>query len=161
MAVVVLSGLSTSRSRRRPPARKGDETANLAWALKAAGLPKPEAELRFAAPARDWRFDLAWPDRKLAVEVEGVSAGRSRHQSIDGYQEDCAKYAAAALLGWTVLRFTQTQVAAGWPLALIERVFYSNHTGDQALALVATIPRYVKSREKPKPVGGFPLRVSA
>lgn len=162
MAVVVLShGFRRSRSpRRSAPIRKGDDAANLAIALRRAGLPRPERELHFAQPAREWRFDLAWPDRKLAVEVEGVSSGRSRHQSIDGYQEDCAKYAAAALLGWTVLRFSQTQVQDGWVLAFIEHVFYSKHTGEEALELVQAIPRYVKS--KSKPVGGSPrLRVPA
>jgi hypothetical protein len=36
--------------------------------LRMAGLPDPVEEYRFAPPRR-WRFDLAWPERMLAVEV--------------------------------------------------------------------------------------------
>jgi hypothetical protein len=38
--------------------------------LRAAGLPEPIREYRFA-PSRRWRFDFAWPAAMLAVEVEG------------------------------------------------------------------------------------------
>lgn len=49
---------------------------------------------------RKWRFDFAWPDQKVALEIEGWG----RHQTFDGYRKDCEKYNAATLLGWRVLR---------------------------------------------------------
>ena len=57
---------------------------------------------------RRWRFDFAHLELKLAIEVEGLCAEwqKSRHTTIKGYIEDCEKYNAAALLGWTVLRYT-------------------------------------------------------
>ncbi len=38
--------------------------------IKRTGLPKPAREYRFHRERR-WRFDFAWPDYKVAVEVEG------------------------------------------------------------------------------------------
>jgi len=57
---------------------------------------------------RRWRFDFAHLELKLVIEVEGLCAEwqKSRHTTIKGYTEDCEKYNAAALLGWTVLRYT-------------------------------------------------------
>jgi len=37
---------------------------------KSEGLPAPVFEYRFH-PSRKWRFDIAWPERRVAVEVEG------------------------------------------------------------------------------------------
>ncbi len=74
-------------------------------AAKLAGLPEPTLEHRFAPP-RQWRFDLAWPELKLAVECEGGIWTGGRHTRGKGFEDDCVKYNAAALLGWTLLRFT-------------------------------------------------------
>lgn len=39
-----------------------------------AQLPSPELEHKFH-PTRKWRFDGAWPDQKIAFEVEGGTWG--------------------------------------------------------------------------------------
>jgi very-short-patch-repair endonuclease len=59
-------------------------------------------------PTRRWRFDLAWPDRKLAVEVDGGQwmAGGGRHNS----DADREKLNAAAIAGWRVLRYSPRQL---------------------------------------------------
>lgn len=41
-----------------------------AFQVKAAGLPEPEREYR-AIKGRKFRFDFAWVERKLLVEVNG------------------------------------------------------------------------------------------
>ncbi|PUZ26387.1 hypothetical protein DCC81_12015 [Chitinophaga parva] len=74
-----------------------------AWSL-ATGIPVTR-EHRFH-PERKWRFDFALVDHKIAIEYEGIMAGKSRHTTISGYTGDTEKYNAAAELGWTVLRFT-------------------------------------------------------
>jgi hypothetical protein len=72
----------------------------------AAGLPVPVAEFRFH-PTRKWRFDFAWPDARVALEVEGSVPGvGGRHRSYDGWRADMAKYNAAATLGWRLVRCT-------------------------------------------------------
>ena len=97
------------------------ESANeavLALHIRADGLPEPVREHRFCR--RRWRFDFAWPDHRVAVEVEG-GYGISRHRTMKGYTADCEKYAEAALLGWTVLRFTPPQIKSGYAIDTIKR----------------------------------------
>ena len=73
----------------------------------------PEREYIFAE-GRKWAFDYAWPDRKLAVEIEGgTEFGKSRHSKGDGFERDARKYNAAALQGWAVLRFSTGMVMSG------------------------------------------------
>lgn len=75
--------------------------------------PLPEAEYRFHT-SRQWRFDFAWINRKLAMEVEGITGGKGgRHQRRDGYRDDCEKYAEALCLDWRVLRVTPAQLKSG------------------------------------------------
>lgn len=69
------------------------------------GLPPYHREYRFH-DTRRWRFDFAWPERNVAVEIEGGVWTRGRHTRGKGFENDCEKYNAAVLLGWRVLRFT-------------------------------------------------------
>jgi len=68
--------------------------------------PFPEPEFKFALSiGRKWRFDWAWPDRKIAVEVEGNAwnaKGGGRHMQ----DSDMWKYNNAADMGWRVFRFS-------------------------------------------------------
>jgi very-short-patch-repair endonuclease len=97
-------------------------------------LPPVAPQLRFAKSiGRQWRFDFAFPDYKLAVEIEGLVvmrlAGelvvRGRHASIKGIKEDMQKYNTAALLGWTVLRFEQNDVKSERAINMTQRVLAS------------------------------------
>jgi hypothetical protein len=78
------------------------QAAQATWA---AGIPEPDREHMFHA-GRRWRFDFAWPEVKLAVEIEG----RGRHQTVVGARQDCDKYNTAAREGWRVLRFPATDL---------------------------------------------------
>lgn len=55
---------------------------------------------------RDWRFDFAWPECLVAVEIEGATFANGRHTRGAGFRDDCIKYNAAAAGGWLVFRFT-------------------------------------------------------
>lgn len=57
-------------------------------------------------PDRKWRFDLAIPNYKVAMEYEGIYGGQSRHTTTKGYTADAEKYNQATILGWRVLRYT-------------------------------------------------------
>ena len=85
-----------------------------------SGLPEPVQQLMFH-PTRRWRWDLCWPDRMLAVEVQGATYAAGRHTRGAGYEADCDKANEAVLLGWRVLRFTAQQVTDGRALRTIER----------------------------------------
>ncbi len=94
------------------------EEALLLQLLAEAAHTPPLREYRFAPPRR-WRFDLAWPPRWLAVEVEGGTWSAGRHTRAAGYRADVEKYNAAALAGWTVLRVTADMVRDGTGAALV------------------------------------------
>ena len=66
---------------------------------------EPILEHRFH-PVRLWRFDLAWPDSRVAVECEGGVYTRGRHTRGKGFEADCEKYNAATARGWKVFRCT-------------------------------------------------------
>lgn len=88
--------------------------------LATAGLPTPARELRFD-PARGWKLDFAWPEALVALEIEGGTWTRGRHVRPKGFEEDCEKYAEAALAGWTLLRVTGGMVRDRRALRLVER----------------------------------------
>ena len=92
--------------------------------VKAERLPVPEQEYKFHL-GRDWRFDFAWPDKMLAVEVEGGTRNNGRHNRHDGYQKDCEKYNSAQLLGWRVLRYTGEMVKSGVAIDQVSKAIRS------------------------------------
>lgn len=74
----------------------------------APDLPPPMREYQFAAPARRWRFDFAWLDKGVAVEIDGGQfAPRGGRHNTD---KDREKLNEAAARGWRVLRFSGQQV---------------------------------------------------
>jgi hypothetical protein len=75
------------------------------------GFPKPVKEHRFH-PERRWRFDLAWPEKKVALEIEGGVWTGGRHTRPSGFLGDMEKYNSAALLGWRVFRVTPAKLRA-------------------------------------------------
>ncbi len=93
----------------------------LYW-VRTAGLPQPEREYPFAAQlGRRFRFDFAWPEAKVYVEVEGGVWVRGRHNRPKGFNTDAEKYNLAALLGWRGLRFT-TDMLKSAPVQCVEMV---------------------------------------
>jgi len=87
--------------------------------MKAVGL-SPEREFRFH-PTRKWRSDFAFPDKMLLVEFEGGVYTQGRHTRGAGFEGDCEKYNAAALLGYVVMRFTAKHVKGGTAIVTIEQ----------------------------------------
>lgn len=85
-----------------------------------SGLPTPHVEYPFH-PSRKWRFDLAWPSSKVAVEVEGGTFIAGRHSRGRSFEADCEKYAEAAIAGWRVLRVTTDMVDDGRALGFVQR----------------------------------------
>lgn len=84
----------------------------------AAGLPPFEQEFRFHND-RLWRFDFAWPQFLIALELEGGVYNHGRHTRPKGFEGDVEKYNEAARLGWSVYRATSTMVNDGRAIATI------------------------------------------
>lgn len=91
--------------------------------LKVLALPAPTLEHRFAAPKRQWRFDLCWPDRMIAVEVEGgiFSRNPGRHNRGAAFEADAEKYNTGTLMGWRILRFGPKGIRSGYAISTIAR----------------------------------------
>lgn len=70
-------------------------------ALANAGLPPPEVEFPIPWSPRK-RFDLAYPEAKLAIELDG----RRWHSTADRFQADRERDREALAHGWVVVRFT-------------------------------------------------------
>ncbi|HST41849.1 MAG TPA: DUF559 domain-containing protein, partial [Conexibacter sp.] len=66
-------------------------------------LPPPQLNARIAGGEE---VDAVWPAERVAVEVDGWDAHRGRV----AFQRDRTKSNALTLAGWTVLRFTWTDV---------------------------------------------------
>lgn len=105
------------------PARAVRPDEDFRLHCKARRMPVPEAEYRFAPPRR-WRFDYCWPDRLLAVEVDGGGWNNGRHSRGLGMRNDCEKFAEALMRGWRVLRVMPEHVKSGqaaeWAQKILE-----------------------------------------
>lgn len=77
--------------------------------FKHCGVPIPEKEYKFH-PSRKWRLDYAWPDTKLAVEIEGAIWINGRHTRGSGFSKDMEKYNTLTLWGWHLLRFEPNKI---------------------------------------------------
>lgn len=109
-----------------------DAQALLVWQCEQLGL-KPVKEYRFH-PTRLWRFDVAFPEQRVAVEIDGGVWSGGRHVRGAGYIADCEKLAEAAILGWRVLRVPTQWVTSGAALRLIERALGRDDDQDEYCA---------------------------
>ncbi len=73
-------------------------------------------------PTRRWRADFVEPNYRWLVECEGATYSGGRHVTGKGFENDCEKYAEAAVLGWTVLRFTTNQIMSGKAKDTVKRL---------------------------------------
>jgi hypothetical protein len=86
------------------------------------GLDEPATEVRFH-PDRKWRFDFAWPDQMIALEVEGGIFTRGRHQRPAGMLADIEKYSTCAAMGWALIRTTPQNLCMNETLDLLKMAF--------------------------------------
>lgn len=97
------------RTKRHEPV-KVELTAEAAFEQAWLANPLPGftmvREYRFDE-VRKWRFDAAWPEQRVAVELNGWGQGGhvGRHHTFLGARGDCEKMTAAAVKGWRVLHF--------------------------------------------------------
>jgi len=80
-----------------------------------AGLPEPYREHVFH-PQRNWRLDLALPEIKLAIEVDG-----GVHRIKGRFLADIEKSNALTLLGWRLIRVTPRMVETKEALHVVKQ----------------------------------------
>ena len=115
-----------------PKSSKLERQFALKW--RAIGGPALVAEFRFD-PIRKWRFDLAHPASKTAIEFEGGLWMRGRHLQPQGYENDCEKYNAALLADWSVFRLTENLIV-GWVLITALKDYMATYDTRPSIPLV-------------------------
>lgn len=60
-------------------------------------------EYRFAAPERRWRSDLAWPNVRVALEIDGGTWNYGRHNRASSMPKEMEKNNGYAERGWLAL----------------------------------------------------------
>ena len=85
--------------------------------LQARAVATPERELKFGLHLgpkkvnRTWyRFDFAWPEYMIAVEIQGGVWSGGKHASPVGIRHHYQKYNQAVLEGWWVLQGDETML---------------------------------------------------
>ena len=79
--------------------------------VQSQGLPMPESQhqIRNEGGAVIARVDFAYPDKKVAVELDGAAY----HSDVESFQRDRVRQNQLTLLGWIVIRFTYWDLHAG------------------------------------------------
>lgn len=87
--------------------------------LRSVRLPAPIREHRFH-PVRRWRFDYAWPEQRVALEVEGGVWTGGRHTRGAGFVKDMEKLNAATVAGWRVVRVVPGKLCSSATVGMLE-----------------------------------------
>jgi very-short-patch-repair endonuclease len=90
-------------------------------------------------PKRKWKFDYYIPELKLGIEVEGGTYKETwyrdkktgelkhhvggRHNTGEGFLEDCEKYNSATVLGFKILRFPPDKLFSEKTLNEIKEIY--------------------------------------
>jgi hypothetical protein len=80
-----------------------------------------KAELVFSK-TRQYRFDFAWPEAGVAVEIQGQIWQKGAHSSGTGITRDCQKILHAASLGWLTLPLTPEMARDPQVLAQVAKI---------------------------------------
>jgi len=112
-------GLTLPKANGKRGPRKATVIADAVW--RAYGLPIPCREFMFCA--RRWRIDFAWPERKIALEVDGGIWTGGGHTRGSGVIRDQDKMNRATILGWRIIHCTPADVKAGKVFGLLKELF--------------------------------------
>ncbi len=94
----------TGQAINRPRAvRRGPTPHDLLWTAVSLRYPTAEREYPDAVPGRKYRIDIALPDRRLAVEVDGWE-WHGKHKG--DFERDRERQNLLTIHGWRILRFT-------------------------------------------------------
>lgn len=95
------------------------ETA-LLWQIRLARLPDPVQQF-MAVPGRRYRWDLAWPDRHLLLEIQGGVFTGGKHGRGAGIIKDQEKLNLATIHGYRVLQVSAPHLRSGQALAWVKQ----------------------------------------
>ncbi len=85
-----------------PPALESRLEQDLLRLVRASGAPAPVVQHEVKLPGGlRVRFDLAWPERQIAVEADG----RRWHATAADFQRDLIRHNAVTAAGWRLFRY--------------------------------------------------------
>jgi very-short-patch-repair endonuclease len=84
-----------------------------------AGIDPEDTEF-YAIPGRRFRWDFAWPSKKILVEVQGAIWVKGGHSTGTGITRDAEKLNLATLAGWKILIVTAEHIKSGQALLWIQ-----------------------------------------
>ena len=108
-----------------PMSRPSHLEETLAFQIRASALPQPLREYKAMADRR-FRWDFAWPDHRLLVEVQGGIWLKSGHSSGGGITRDCTKLNLATLAGWHTFQVTKDHIESGEALLWIKTYLHQD-----------------------------------
>lgn len=117
-----VSAVAAAIAKAEAKAKREALEAHMALDIRAVKLDAGSVTQHRFHPTRQWRFDFAWPQRKVALEVDGGVHTGGRHTTGAGFTEDCEKVNAAVILGWRVLRVTGAHVKSGKAVGWLEEL---------------------------------------
>lgn len=121
-AVVRLEAILDARPAIRRAPESEFERRLLALLARTAGPePIPQHEVRLP-DGRRVRLDVAWPERKLALEADSYV----HHSSLTDWSADHVRNAALTAMGWRILPITWTMLTErpAWVLELVTTALY-------------------------------------
>jgi very-short-patch-repair endonuclease len=102
-----LAVLSEARARHTPGQIVKEELEHRFQELiYAAGLPRPQTNIKVRTRRKTYEVDCLWPEERVAVELDG----RAAHERAAAFEEDRARDAALSAIGLRPMRFTWSRV---------------------------------------------------
>lgn len=140
---------------------KVDYKAIFLHQIAALRLPEPVPEHRFTEH-RNWRFDWAYLDQRIAIEYQGGNfgyngTGRGGHASVAGLARDYEKITAASLHGWMLILIDAQTVRNGRAARWVELAFKMRAGMAERHEIAAALRREPKKRatRAPKRIGNL------
>ena len=94
------------------------------------GLPRPVFEYCFH-PTRKWRLDIAWPEERVVLEVQGGIFIQGRHSRGAALLKEWEKLNTLAGMGWRVLYCQPKDVCTGAMVEVIAQTLSWNIEKDR------------------------------
>jgi very-short-patch-repair endonuclease len=94
----------------------------LLYQIQKLSIPEPVRYFK-PIPGRNFTSDMAYPDIKLLIEVDGAQWVKGGHNSGYGKERDCEKDALAVLEGYKTLRFPPSLIESGFAVGILEKLF--------------------------------------
>lgn len=112
------------------------------------GLPAPVYEYQFC-PGRKWRFDLAWPEHRVAVEVQGGIWTSGRHARGRGIAGDMEKFNTATRMGWSILLVQPVDLCTNLTVGMILETIQNKQDSHDPSTVNPATPRYLHPGNRP------------